>query len=159
MNKKIIISCFLIISLITMMMIYKNNTMDKATDTIDKATDAIDKAADTIEINVKGFKMQYIPQNRSLTVEDFQNIELGESIEEIEEKIGEPDGWIGYGILQPVYVLDDGRVVVCYFSQLNYKDLEELIVCKGNNVDYVLKRKGMRLTLADCHERKETWVK
>ena len=86
--------------------------------------------------------MKYIPQNRSLTVEDFQNIELGESIEEIEEKIGEPDGWIGCGILHPVYVLDDGRAVACYFSHLyTCEDLEELIVYKGNNVDYVLKEK------------------
>ncbi len=153
MNKKIIISCFLIISLITMMMIYKNNTVDKAADTMDKAADAI-------EINVEGFEIKYIPQNRSLTVEDFQNIELGESIDEIEEKIGEPDVWLGSGILHPVYILDDGRAVVCHFSQLyTCKDLKELIVYKGNNVDYVLKRKGMRLTLADCHERKETWVK
>ena len=124
------------------MMVYKNNTMDKATDTMDKETDAIDKAADAIEINVKGFKMQYIPQNRSLTVEDFQNIELGESIEEIEEKIGEPDGWIGCGILHPVYVLDDGRTVACYFSYSQIcKDLKELIVYKGNDVDCVLKEK------------------
>ena len=102
----------------------------------------MDKENNAIEINVDGLKMKYIPQNRSLTVEDFQNIELGESIDEIREKIGEPDGWIGSGILRPVYVLDDGRAVVCHFSQLHTcKDLEELIVCKGNDVDCVLKAK------------------
>ena len=100
----------------------------------------MDKATNAIEINVKGLRMKYIPQNRSLTVENFQNIELGESIDEIEEKIGEPDGWIGSGILQPVYVLDDGRAVVCHFSHLQTcKDLKELIVYKGNDVDCVLK--------------------
>ncbi|MBD5546512.1 MAG: hypothetical protein HDQ97_03825 [Lachnospiraceae bacterium] len=102
----------------------------------------MDKANNTMEINVEGFKMKYIPQNRSLTVEDFQNIELGESIDEIEKKIGEPDGWIGCGILHPVYVLEDGRAVACYFSQPNAcKDLKELTVYKGNNVDCVLKEK------------------
>ena len=102
----------------------------------------MDKATNAIEINVEGFKMKYIPQNRSLTVEDFQNIELGESIEEIEEKIGEPDGWIGCGVLHPVYVLEDGRAVECHFSYIQIcKDLKELIVYKGNDVDCVLKAK------------------
>ena len=130
MNKKIYIIFLLIISLITMIIyIYKENN-------------AMDKANNTMEINVEGFKMKYIPQNRSLTVEDFQNIELGESIDEIEKKIGEPDGWIGCGILHPVYVLEDGRAVACYFSQPNAcKDLKELTVYKGNNVDCVLKEK------------------
>lgn len=130
MNKKIYIIFLLIISLITMIIyIYKEKN-------------AMDKATNAIEINVEGFKMKYIPQNRSLTVEDFQNIELGESIEEIEEKIGEPDGWIGCGVLHPVYVLEDGRAVACHFSRTNTcKDLKDLIVYKGNNVDCVLKAK------------------
>lgn len=105
-----------------------NNTMNKGTN--------------TMEICVNGFNMKYVPQDRNLTIDDFQNIELGESIDEIREKIGEPDGWVGSGILQPVYILEDRRAVLCHFSLLySCEDLKELIVYNGSNIDCILKEK------------------
>lgn len=44
--------------------------------------------------------------NRKVTIEDVMKIRLGSSLDEIAEKLGEPDRWIGSGILRPVYSLE-----------------------------------------------------
>ncbi len=101
----------------------------------------VKKETDMIEICVEGFTMTYTPQSRQLTVDDFKDIELGDSMQDIEEQLGEADGWIGAGILRPVYVLEDGRTVVCYFTYPQVcQDLMELTVYNGHDIDYVLKR-------------------
>lgn len=54
-------------------------------------------------------------KDRKLSIEDFEQIELGSSYNEIKEILGEADGWIGGGILRPVYVLEDGTAILCTF--------------------------------------------
>lgn len=109
---------------------------------ISKENSTLNEGTNIMEICVNGFNMKYVSQDRNLTIVDFQNIELGESIDEIREKIGEPDGWIGCGILQPVYILEDRRTVLCHFSLLySCEDLKELIVYNGSNIDCILKEK------------------
>lgn len=80
-----------------------------------------------ININVSGFNMEYEPKDRRLNISDFEKIELGYSYDEIENILGEADGWIGGGILRPVYILEDGTAVVCYFSDPEReRDLKEI---------------------------------
>lgn len=66
-------------------------------------------------IRVDGFDMEYTITERKLKIEEFNILELGSSLDEIENILGAPDGWIGSGILRPVYVLENENTVVCYF--------------------------------------------
>lgn len=56
-----------------------------------------------------------------------EDIELGSSIQEISDKLGEPDAWIGCGTA--VYFLENNKVAVFYF---NYRavceDLNQVIL-------------------------------
>ena len=60
---------------------------------------------------------------------DIEDIELGNSIQEISDKLGEPDAWIGCGTVCPVYFLENNKIVVFYF---NYRavceDLNQVIL-------------------------------
>lgn len=68
-----------------------------------------------IMIKVDGFEVVYNVTNRELTIEDFREIELGSSLNEIVEKVGEPDTWIGCGMLWPVYFLEGNKAVALHF--------------------------------------------
>lgn len=94
-------------------------------------------------IRVGGWDMEYAVSDRKLTVEDFENIPLGSSLDDIESQLGEPDGWVGSGILSPFYVLQDRSAVELIFEikgpyenlvcMLLYKDQTELVL-KENKV-------------------------
>lgn len=60
--------------------------------------------------------MNYYITDRELTTGDFDSIEMGGSIFEISDILGEPDTWIGSGMLRPVYLLKDNKVVVLHFE-------------------------------------------
>lgn len=68
-----------------------------------------------IMIKVDGFEVEYNVTNRGITIEDFREIELGSSLDEIVEKVGEPDTWIGCGMLWPVYFLEGNKAVALHF--------------------------------------------
>ena len=74
---------------------------------------------------VEGFEVEYNLTSSKIAVEDLDSIELGSSIYEIRDKLGEPDSWIGSGMLRPVYFLEDRKVVVFHF--------EYPAVCDGLN--------------------------
>ncbi len=60
--------------------------------------------------------------------------------EEIEEQLGEPDAWIGGGILRPVYFLEDGQVVVCLFENpMLCEGLKQLELYDTNGGSRILK--------------------
>ncbi len=69
-----------------------------------------------IMIKVDGFEVVYHVMNRDITIEDFREIELGSSLNEIAEKVGEPDTWIGCGMLWPVYFLEGNKAVALHFK-------------------------------------------
>ena len=92
-------------------------------------------------IQVAGWDMEYTISDRKLVKEDFEDIEPGSSLSEIEEKFGEPDGWAGSGILWPVYVLEDGSAVELVFGDITLcEDLEAMYLYKGGE-EFVLKEK------------------
>ena len=92
-------------------------------------------------IKVAGWDMEYVISDRKLLKEDFENIELGSSLSEVEKKLGEPDGWVGSGILWPVYVLEDGSAVELVFWDITLcEDLEAVYLYKGGE-EFVLKKK------------------
>lgn len=95
---------------------------------------------DKMVIRVDGWDMEFTISERRLAVEDFENIELGSSLEEIENKLGEPDGWVGGGILSPVYVLEDNSAVELVFrNDATYEDLEAIYLYKEQQ-EYILKK-------------------
>lgn len=71
---------------------------------------------ESIIIEVEGFEVEYNLTSRKVTVEDIEDIKLNSSIDEISNKLGKPDTWIGSGILRPVYFLEDNKVVVFHFK-------------------------------------------
>ena len=91
------------------------------------------KEKDRMVIRVGGWDMEYTVSDRKLTIEDFEKIEIGSSLDEIENKLGEPDGWVGGGILFPVYVLDNKSAVELVF--------EKETTCEGLVTIYLYKGK------------------
>lgn len=73
------------------------------------------QAKKEVIIKVDGFDVVYNVTNREITIEDFRGIELGSSLNEIVEKVGEPDTWIGCGMLWPVYFLEGNKAVALHF--------------------------------------------
>lgn len=70
----------------------------------------------------------------------FWNIELGSSLDEIENKLGKPDGWVGGGTLLPVYVLEDNSAVELDFrNDETSEDLEAVYLYKEQK-EFILKR-------------------
>lgn len=93
-------------------------------------------------INVEGFEIEYSVTDRELTTGDFDNIEMGSSIFEISDILGEPDTWIGSGMLRPVYFLKDNKVVVLYFEYPAACDgLREIVLIDENGKSRIIKQK------------------
>ena len=96
---------------------------------------------DKMIIRVAGWDMEYTPSDRRLVVEDFENIEFGSSLDEIEEKLGKPDGWVGGGILSPVYVLADNSAVELVFgNDATNEDLTAIYLYKEKQ-EFILKKR------------------
>lgn len=97
--------------------------------------------SDKMVIRVDGWDMEYTVSDRKLTVEDFECIELGSSLNEIESKLGEPDGWVGSGILSPVYVLEDNSAVELIFANdATDEDLSAIYLYKEQKGSVLKKR-------------------
>ena len=91
-------------------------------------------------INIEGFEIEYSVTDRELTTGDFNSIEMGSSIFEINDKLGEPDTWIGSGMLRPVYFLNDNRVVVLHFEYPAACDgLREIVLIDENGKSRIIK--------------------
>lgn len=91
-------------------------------------------------IRVDGFEIEYSQTSRKM--EDIEDIELGSSIQEISNKLGEPDTWIGSGMLRPVYFFENNKVVVFHF---NYpavcEDLRQVELISENGESQIIKEK------------------
>lgn len=99
------------------------------------------KEKDRMVIRVDGWDMEYTVSDRKLTIEDFEKIEIGSSLDEIENKLGKPDGWVGGGILFPVYVLDNKSAVELVFEkETTCEGLVAIYMYKGKE-ESVLKKK------------------
>ena len=91
-------------------------------------------------ISVDGFEVEYNQTSRK--VDDIKDIELGSSIQEISDKLGEPDTWIGSGILRPVYFLENNKVVVFHFNYPTAcKDLRQVVLISDNGEEQIIKEK------------------
>lgn len=91
-------------------------------------------------IRVEGFEIEYNQTDRKM--EDIEDIGLGCSIQEISDKLGEPNTWIGCGMLRPVYFLENNKVVVFHF---NYpaacEDLRQVVLISDNGENQIIKEK------------------
>ena len=118
--------CIVMLGVICIFTVYRNNERKKS---------------EKINKNVSGFDIEYEPKDRKLNLSDFEKIELGSSYDEIQCILGEADSWIGGGILRPVYILNDGTAVVCYFSDPEReKDLKEMEWFDGEGESKVIKK-------------------
>lgn len=72
----------------------------------------------------------------------MEDIKLGSSIQEISNKLGEPDTWIGSGMLRPVYFLEDNKVVVFHFEYPAVcEDLRRVVLISENGESQIIKEK------------------
>lgn len=98
------------------------------------------KGKEKMIVSVEGFEIEYNQTSRK--IEDIEDIELGSSIQEISNKLGEPDTWIGSGMLRPVYFLENNKVVVFHF---NYpavcEDLSQVVLIGDNEENQIIKER------------------
>lgn len=100
------------------------------------------KEGKKVIIDIDGFEVEYSLNNKIVTIDIFDTIKLGSSISEISSKLGEPNTWIGSGILQPVYFVENNSAIVLYFEYPDVcKDLEQIILYKENGEIEVIKEK------------------
>lgn len=100
------------------------------------------KEKERMIIRVEGFEIEYNLTSRKITMEDIDDINLGSSIQEISNKLGEPDTWIGSGMLRPVYFLENNKVVVFHFENpLVCEDLKLAVLISENGESQIIKEK------------------
>lgn len=93
-------------------------------------------------IKVEGFEVEYSVTDKEITIEDFNEIELGSSIYEIRDKLGEPDAWIGSGMLRPVYFLENNKVVVLHFLYpAACENLRQVVLVNENGESQIIKER------------------
>lgn len=99
-----------------------------------------EKKEKSIMIKVDGFEVVYDVVNTGITTDDFRDIELGSSLDEIVKKLGEPDEWIGCGILWPVYFLEGKKAVALHFVYPDpCEDLWLIELFDENGESYIIK--------------------
>ena len=90
-------------------------------------------------IMVRGFQIEFNVSDARLKVDDFDQIEIGMSFNEIEQKIGEADDWIGCGVEQPLYFLKDGKVMACRFENTNTLQNLKMLEVYESDKSYIYK--------------------
>lgn len=86
-------------------------------------------------IKVYNFDVEYKESGQKLTVDNFLELEFGISLNEVEKKIGEPNGWIGAGILAPYYSVDDGKYAILRFKNpITYENLQRIELVNDSKV-------------------------
>ncbi|MBO4591668.1 MAG: hypothetical protein J5684_03800 [Eubacterium sp.] len=106
MNKKIVILILGIIALISIMLIYREEWKGGKTQ---NGTD------ENIIIRIDGFDVNYQEKENYISIEDVKELKLGSTQKDIEQILGKPDEWVGGGITQPVYFLENKEAVVLYY--------------------------------------------
>lgn len=95
-----------------------------------------------ITIHVEGFDVTYPTKGEKITMEAVSDIELGSSGMEIGDKLGEPDAFIGSGMLRPVYFVEGNQVVVFHFTYpAALEDLRQIVLVDENGESRILKEK------------------
>lgn len=93
-------------------------------------------------IKVFHFDVEQKEIERRLTIEDFKGIDLGTSLEKIENIIGEPNGWIGSGIPTPFYTIGHNKYIILYFdSPLIYEQLNCITLVNDRKELQIIKNK------------------
>lgn len=91
-------------------------------------------------IDVEGFEVEYTSTGRKLTIEDIYDIELKNSAYDINDRLGEPDAWIGSGMPRPVYFLKDNKVVVFHFKYpAALEELIRIVLINENGESQIIK--------------------
>ena len=85
---------------------------------------------------IPGVVNSYEHFDRILTEEDFGFLKKGMSLNEIKAKVGEPNGWVGSGIISPIYELENKNYIILIFG-VKYEKLQSAkIVDKiGKKID------------------------
>ena len=85
---------------------------------------------------VRNIETIYTYYDRSLSVGDFEQFDYDTTYEEMVECLGEPNGWVGSGIMRPYYELDDGRFAICHcFVKGN---MESISIVNRKHFEYAL---------------------
>ena len=96
-------------------------------------------------VKVINWELEYEVIERELTKTDFMEIEIGSTFDEIVEKIGKPNGWIGSGMLSPYYSIKKEKFqkqqyIILFFRYLNEDNrLKKMILVDDSKELEVLK--------------------
>ena len=95
-----------------------------------------------ITIHVEGFDVTYPTRGEKITMAAISDIELGSSGIEIGDNLGEPDAFIGSGMLRPVYFVEGNQVVVFHFTYpAAWEDLRQIVLVGENGERRIIKEK------------------
>jgi hypothetical protein len=85
-------------------------------------------------VTILNSDVKYKAIDRELTVEDFRNLQPGCSFDEVEALIGEPNGWLGSGILSPYYYVGNGEFAILRFRHPPMiEDLKGVVVVNATD--------------------------
>lgn len=116
----------------------KDQVKEQVEDQVEEQVAEIEEGIVTIKVD--GFEVAYNVTNTELSIEDFQEIELGCSLDEVIEKVGEPDLWIGCGMLWPIYFLEGKKAVSIHFEYpLAYENLWIIELFDENGEGQIIK--------------------
>lgn len=93
--------------------LYKRLPLEYAEDIAESQSDERNKPK---IVKVDGFSVEYVETGKELTIEDFQNIELGSTWQEVYDAVGKEDTWVGSGMIKPVWFLKNERAVMLSIS-------------------------------------------
>ncbi|MCL2807410.1 MAG: hypothetical protein FWD27_04500 [Coriobacteriia bacterium] len=80
-------------------------------------------------------EVSYLEFDRELTTKDFRSLKPGSSLDEIIEAIGEPNGWVGAGVLAPYYYIGHGKFSILRFKfPLPSKNLERVEIVTASEL-------------------------
>lgn len=89
---------------------------------------------------IPGVVNSYKHIDRKLTEKDFDFLKKDMSLDEIKAKVGEPNGWVGSGIISPIYELENKNYIMLIFG-VNYEKLQsaKIVDKDGKKIDLNIK--------------------
>lgn len=86
-------------------------------------------------VTIHHFDVEYVETGHNLTRNNLFNLQLGSSLNEVEEKIGKPNGWIGSGVLAPYYSIGEGEYAILRFKNpIRCEDLQIIEIVDDSKI-------------------------
>ena len=78
----------------------------------------------------------YTSIDRQLTLNDFVDVKLGMTMSEIVAIVGEPNGEVGSGFINPYYQLADNTYVILWIGPYDSSELGDIVVMDSSGRNF-----------------------